>query len=260
MAIGLLGVATVILGTMYSGVKISRINQGDLIALSVAQRKIDELRGTPFNSLSIVTDQSFTDDDLSKLRSSSGQYSVAYYDADSDGSIDEDIKLITVNVSWTENGMARSKILRTLSSSFGIAGGGLSSEGLVGWWTFDTEDMDNGVEDSSGNGLNGQLVGQPSAVPGILGEALSFDGQSDHVKIENNELLDQPAQTNELTVAAWTKLDRLPTNWGPAVHRQTGCCYGDWFYLGYNEAGSAYSVIFSTSSGQTSLSSSAPVC
>lgn len=77
-------------------------------------------------------------------------------------------------------------------------------DGLVGHWTFDGEDMDNGVEDRSGNGNIGTINGQSSTTtePGRIGQALDFDGSDDYVQIPDSSSLDL---SSSFSVAMWVK-------------------------------------------------------
>ena len=83
------------------------------------------------------------------------------------------------------------------------------NSGLVGYWSFDGDDMKGvGVGgtalDKSGNGNDGILSGTapgPSQIEGKRGQALSFDGVDDRVKIYNNISDDWPA----MTVSFWFK-------------------------------------------------------
>ena len=70
-----------------------------------------------------------------------------------------------------------------------------SDPGLVGRWHFDGD-----VLDSSGNGNHGTVIGAPSFVPGLFGQALSFSGQ-DCVKVMDSSSLDITTATLE----AWIK-------------------------------------------------------
>jgi hypothetical protein len=70
---------------------------------------------------------------------------------------------------------------------------------LVGYWKFD-EGSGTIAYDSSGNGLDGTLNGDPQWVAGQLGGALDFDGD-DSVEIPHNPIL---SITNEITISAWT--------------------------------------------------------
>lgn len=90
------------------------------------------------------------------------------------------------------------------------SGSGVSSSGLVGWWTFDGSKMSSNVSDSSGNGNHGVLLGQTSTstVSGRIGQGLFLDGTDDNVKI----LTDVGDNTSALTVSAWIKLVKTDTD------------------------------------------------
>jgi len=70
---------------------------------------------------------------------------------------------------------------------------------LAGYWKFD-EGFGTIAHDSSGNGLDGTLNGDPQWVAGQVGGALEFDGD-DSVEIPHNPLL---SITDEITITAWT--------------------------------------------------------
>ncbi len=71
---------------------------------------------------------------------------------------------------------------------------------MVGWWKFD-ETKGETVIDSSGNGLNGKLVGDARIISDpVRGNVLSLDGDGDYVDCGNEWALDI---TDEITVAAW---------------------------------------------------------
>ncbi|MHC4204626.1 MAG: LamG-like jellyroll fold domain-containing protein [Planctomycetota bacterium] len=73
---------------------------------------------------------------------------------------------------------------------------GQIEEGLVGWWTFDGH-----VDDVSGNGRNGILVGNPGYGPGFFGQAIEFDGD-DYVSIEGYQ---GPEDRSAHSFTAWIK-------------------------------------------------------
>ncbi len=85
---------------------------------------------------------------------------------------------------------------------------GLNS-GLVGYWTFDGPTINwatDGVQDKSGSGNNGLMVGMStttSPVIGKIGQALSFNGISSYVDIP---MTFTPAQ---MTVSIWFKANSL---------------------------------------------------
>jgi len=74
------------------------------------------------------------------------------------------------------------------------------SADLVGYWKFD-EGSGTTAYDSSGNGLDGTLNGDPQWVEGQLGGALDFDGNGDFVEIPHSTIL---SITDEITITAWT--------------------------------------------------------
>jgi len=80
-----------------------------------------------------------------------------------------------------------------------------SSSVLVGLWHFDEDAFDY-----SGNGNHGTLTNMDTAtcwVPGMFGNALSFDGTNDYVEIANDPSLNITQGTWE----AWIKFDVLPS-------------------------------------------------
>jgi len=80
---------------------------------------------------------------------------------------------------------------------------------LVGRWKFD-ETSGTIAADSSGNGIDGELVGDPQWVPGKINGALEFDGNGDYVNCGNvPELQIQ----NQITMACWIKVATFTRNW-----------------------------------------------
>ncbi len=53
---------------------------------------------------------------------------------------------------------------------------------VAGNWIFD----DGSAKDTSRNGLNGNFVGNPKSIKGIVDKALQFDGQNDAVNIPDS--------------------------------------------------------------------------
>ncbi len=86
---------------------------------------------------------------------------------------------------------------------------------LVGWWKLDDEGVDV-AWDSSLGGHDGVLYGDPSWVPGHIGDALRFDGIDDYVDTYYYENL--PVWT----VSAWVISPRAPRQGGVGgpVHRE----------------------------------------
>jgi len=75
---------------------------------------------------------------------------------------------------------------------------------LVGLWKFD-EGKGTAIEDSSGNGLEGELKGSGKWVDGKFGKAIQLDGKTGFVAIKPHA-----NPTTAITVSAWVK-SKTPT-------------------------------------------------
>ncbi len=86
---------------------------------------------------------------------------------------------------------------------------------LVGWWTFDGNALD-----SSGNGRDGLINGDPLFVAGVYGEALELDGD-DYVTVGGYKGI---LGTHAFSIAAWIKTTNTAqqqiTLWGADVSLQ----------------------------------------
>ena len=80
-------------------------------------------------------------------------------------------------------------------------------EGLVLYYTFDTEDKES-ITDLSGNGNDAKIDGNPKWVAGKLGEALEFKIEGDKLTVPDSDSL----KPEEMTVALWVNWtgDELP--------------------------------------------------
>ncbi|MHC4583887.1 MAG: LamG-like jellyroll fold domain-containing protein [Planctomycetota bacterium] len=87
------------------------------------------------------------------------------------------------------------------------------SSSLVAHWALD-DGAGTVAADSSGNGNDGTLVGDPQWVAGIVGGALEFDGVDDFVDGGNAPEL---AITGEITVACWMKVNLFDKSWQAIV-------------------------------------------
>jgi len=87
--------------------------------------------------------------------------------------------------------------------------------GLVGWWKFD-ESEGSTVADSSGNGNDGSLQGDPVWRPdtGKFAGALELDGSGDYVSIGNESIFDI---TSQITISAWVNITSVPADWTAIV-------------------------------------------
>ncbi len=84
---------------------------------------------------------------------------------------------------------------------------------LVAWWKLD-ESTDGVAIDWSGNGNDGNLVGDTSQTSGIIGGAFQFDGDGDYVDIGSSPALNI---TNQITVSAWIRVDIFDSNYQAIV-------------------------------------------
>jgi len=76
---------------------------------------------------------------------------------------------------------------------------------LVGWWRLD-EGTGTTAYDSSGNGNDGTLQGDPQWVAGMVGGALEFDGNGDYVDCGNDPIFDI---TEEVTLTVWVNANDI---------------------------------------------------
>ena len=78
--------------------------------------------------------------------------------------------------------------------------------GLIGYWPLDGETTGATPQtlDTSGNGKDGDIVGEPQFVDGIIGQAMQFDGIDDGVTIENDDL--SYFNTPVYTLSCWVKI------------------------------------------------------
>ncbi len=81
--------------------------------------------------------------------------------------------------------------------------------GLVGYWTFDGKDMNNGlVVDKSDNKKNGNLINISTTTfytSGKIGQALNFDGVDDYINFNN-------VSSGLKTISFWIKANDLNRN------------------------------------------------
>jgi len=72
------------------------------------------------------------------------------------------------------------------------------SEGLVGYWSFDSGD----ATDYSANGYHGVIYGDPQPVDGVKGMGLRFDGVGDRIEVTGANLAGAT-----MTTSVWVKLE-----------------------------------------------------
>ncbi|MFH1372111.1 MAG: sugar-binding protein [Planctomycetota bacterium] len=83
--------------------------------------------------------------------------------------------------------------------------------GMLGWWKLD-ETEGTIAADSSGNGNNGSLQGNPVWRPqgGKIAGAIELGGKGDFVKIDNESAFDVVGQ---ITISAWVNIKSIPQEW-----------------------------------------------
>ena len=89
---------------------------------------------------------------------------------------------------------------------------------LVGWWRFE-EGSGTTAYDSSGNGLDGTLVGGATWTEGRIGGGIELDGTSGYVSVPDFELT-----TDTITFVAWVN-GWKGADWAPLISsREVGQC------------------------------------
>ena len=94
-----------------------------------------------------------------------------------------------------------------------VLGTAAGAPDLVGWWPFDDEGTGTAL-DSSGYERHGSFGGDPQFVPGVLDDALEFDGD-DYVTIDGYKGV---LGTHAFSIAGWIKTTNTATQeiayWG----------------------------------------------
>jgi hypothetical protein len=83
------------------------------------------------------------------------------------------------------------------------------TDGLVGMWTFNGQDMINGTtaRDVTGNGLEAYFLNGPKLTSGRVGQGVAFDADNDVIIASTTSI----GEGNAVTVAAWVRFNN-PTN------------------------------------------------
>lgn len=97
-------------------------------------------------------------------------------------------------------------------------------QGLVGHWTLDESEIDNGtVRDKSGFSNHGTLDGPEPGQPGISGTACQWNGDGDQIVIDKNGALDVE---EKITICAWANLNSGEDDNGNPSHHIFSSNYG----------------------------------
>jgi len=98
----------------------------------------------------------------------------------------------------------------------------IDPESCVGMWLFD-EDNGDVAQDSSGNGNDGTLLGNPNKVEGRFGDCLEFDGNDDYVDCGNAESLDIFGADAQITIVLWVNTPDVSRTHGALVTKGEWC-------------------------------------
>lgn len=100
-----------------------------------------------------------------------------------------------------------------------------------GWWRFDETSGTNAVN-SAGSGYGGQLINMATNAwtSGKLGNALTFDGTNDYVKVPQSPAI---ITNRQFTVSAWAYLEDLVPDGYPAIMGDMGTDYCGSWYAGF---------------------------
>ncbi|HDI52337.1 MAG TPA: LamG domain-containing protein, partial [Bacteroidetes bacterium] len=110
------------------------------------------------------------------------------------------------------------------------------SSGLVGYWSFNGQDMDWSSTtaealDRSGNANHGDVKNGATPVIGKSGQALSFDGKDDYVDCGSGVSIDDLA-LGAFTVSAWIKPNTTGENGtGRIAAKRPNSKYGGWLFF-----------------------------
>jgi hypothetical protein len=102
-----------------------------------------------------------------------------------------------------------------------------ASADLVGYWKFD-EGSGTIAYDSSGNGNDGTIQGDPQWVAGKIAGALQFDGTDDYVEVPDSPSLDI---TDAITIAAWVFREADSGTWERIVAKSDSSLYDYWLQV-----------------------------
>jgi hypothetical protein len=85
------------------------------------------------------------------------------------------------------------------------------TSGLIAYYPFDGNAID-----ASDNDNNGTEFGGLEYKLGIKGDAASFDGVNDYIRVPSHSSLNQ---VDQLSISFWVQADGFATQWSPIVHK-----------------------------------------
>ncbi len=96
-----------------------------------------------------------------------------------------------------------------------------------GNWTFD----DGTVKDTSKNAINGNLVGNPISMEGIVGKALQFNGESNGIKFPDSPHINTGGPYTNRTVAAFFNCNDTSLKEKQVIFQEGGATRGLVMYV-----------------------------
>jgi hypothetical protein len=117
-----------------------------------------------------------------------------YYNDDDDGGDSREGKMLSFSAveGWNDASQWGTAVLAAIPVPKPVNPG---TDGLVAYYA-----LENDANDSSGNGLDGTIVGDPVFVEGAVGMGLQLDGVDDYVDLGNDPLFDL---TEQVTLSVW---------------------------------------------------------
>ena len=86
-----------------------------------------------------------------------------------------------------------------------------SQEGLVAYYAFDGD-----AHDQSGNGNDGIEHGDILYKQGVWGDAVSFDGSDDYIRVPSAATLNP---SDQLSISFWINIEEVTNVWTPIIHK-----------------------------------------
>lgn len=102
---------------------------------------------------------------------------------------------------------------------------------LVGHWPLDQAQQEVWVEDRSGYGHRGRLIGPVSWVAGKIGRALFLDGRGSYVELAGHPALDS-IHRQSFSLSAWFRPEDVPRGQGPARDASYGIVLRTGWHIG----------------------------
>ncbi len=121
--------------------------------------------------------------------------------------------------------------------------------GLVLWWTFDSANtFGTTIVDSSGTGGSGTILGSPTVIPGLINQALNFNGTNSFVSMP--EAFDPPTSfLGSITLSAWIKTSNASRL--ESIISKYDAVGGGWGYIFRTDANGFLEMFFGSNDAQS---------